>query len=351
VQAKYRKYCHWEFWPTWLFYAPVALMGAWLGFRHRSLMLPTIANPSQRNGGLIGESKIEVLTALMESAPEYVADAFLIAHATLTERLQVLKTLVSHHSVAFPFVLKPDVAQRGAGFRIIRSWAEAEQYLAQVLPAVILQRYAPGPHEAGIFYHRLPGQERGEIFAITEKLFPAVVGDGKRTLRELIAADKRASLIAETYLSRHASIADRVVPTGEAIRLVEAGNHCQGCIFQDGMHLYSEALRAAIDRISQSLPEFFIGRYDVRYSSTEELRLGRKFTIIELNGSASEATSIYDSRNSIWSAYQTLYRQWELVYRIGEVNRLRGYRPTRIASVIRDLIAYRRLAAYYPASD
>jgi hypothetical protein len=41
------------------------------------------------------------------------------------------------------------------------------------------------------------------------------------------------------------------------------------------------------------------GRYDIRYGTEEELKVGRNFQIVELNGAVSEATSIYDSRNSL----------------------------------------------------
>jgi membrane protein DedA with SNARE-associated domain len=351
IGTLFRKYRRWEFWPPWLFYAPVALISGWLALRHRGLALPTIANPAQRNGGFIGESKIEILSALKNAAPDVVADAHLIPAGDASERTRLLETLLRNHHIEYPFVLKPDVAQRGAGFRKICAAAQAEEYLKRVRPPVVLQRYAPGPGEAGIFYYRFPGEARGEIFAITEKSFPTVTGDGVRTLRELIAADERASLIAQTYLKRHREMADRVIPAGQAVRLVEAGNHCQGCIFKDGMHLYSEELRARLDAISQALPEFFIGRYDVRYRSADELRRGQSFIIIELNGSSSEATNIYDSRNSLWSAYQTLYRQWGLVYRIGKMNRARGYQPASLTEVLRDLLQYRRLAAFYPAAD
>ncbi|NJR13361.1 MAG: hypothetical protein HC779_02710 [Phyllobacteriaceae bacterium] len=49
----------------------------------------------------------------------------------------------------------------------------------------------------------------------------------------------------------------------------------------------------------------------------DDLRAGRNFQIVELNGAASEATSIYDSRNSLFGAYRTLFHQWELVFAIG----------------------------------
>jgi hypothetical protein len=188
---------------------------------------------------------------------------------------------------------------------------------------VILQRYAPGPFEAGIFYYRLPDQEQGHIFSITDKIFPFVTGDGESTLEQLIQNDKRARHLADIYLARFHNQKNRIVPVGERIKLVEAGNHAQGCIFRDGWHLYSEKLRKQIDELSRALPGFYIGRYDIRYSNRGDLLEGRNFTIIELNGVASEATNIYDERNSLSSAYRTLFAQWRLIFEIGVTNQRR----------------------------
>ncbi len=138
---------------------------------------------------------------------------------------------------------------------------------------------------------------------------------------------------------------------GESLKLVEAGNHAQGCIFRDGAHLWSEELERRVDEISQRLDGFFIGRYDIRYSSDDDLRAGKNFQIIELNGAASEATNIYDARNSLWSAYRTLFRQWELVFAIGAANRARGCAPDRLAPLWRAWREAARGMATLPMAD
>ena len=346
-----RKYQRWEFWPAWMFYPPVVALGVWLGMKYHGFSLPTIANPSFRNGGMVGESKIEVLQALMNAAPEAVADGYLIAAGDSTDRSRLFESLCREHRIGYPLVLKPNVGQRGAGFKLVSTFADAEQYLARVHSDIILQRYISDQKEIGIFYYRIPGQQRGDIFASTEKVFPTVNGDGISRFEELINADSRASLIAQTYLDRFPELHGHVLPRGERVRLVEAGNHCQGCIFRDGGHLVSEALRDRIDEISRAVPGFFIGRYDIRYSSDEDLQRGENFKIIELNGAASEATNIYDERNSLLTAYRTLYRQWELVFVIGRANRDLGHKPPSVVDFLRDWKLYRTISAAYPAAD
>lgn len=346
----WKRYSRWEFWPAWVFYPPVVAMYVWFSVRYRGWTLPTIANPSFRNGGLIGESKIEILNALMGASSDCVADGYLVHPGTKVQRIEEFRRICQEHSVEYPIVLKPNVGQRGAGFRLISSQAEAEEYLDQVTADVILQRYIPDKKEIGVFYHRFPGQANGKIFAVTEKVFPTLTGDGTSTFEQLLYKDERASLIASTYLRRFSALRNQVLPAGHQVRLVEAGNHCQGCIFRDGSHLISVALHAYIDDISRRIPGFFIGRYDIRYASEEELACG-KFKIIELNGAASEATNIYDERNSLLSAYRTLFRQWELVFRIGSANRDRGYRTLSAFELLRDARSYAAISQTYPVAD
>jgi membrane protein DedA with SNARE-associated domain len=267
------------------------------------------------------------------------------------DRLALLESMRGQHYIDFPFILKPDVGQRGVGVKLIRSQEQAAAYSQQTTAPLVVQRYAPGPHEIGVFYYRFPNEKRGRIFAITEKIFPTITGDGRRTIEELVWADERARFMADKYLSRFGDRRSEVLSAGETVKLVEAGNHAQGCIFRDGAHLWSEELEQRVDDISRRLDGFFIGRYDIRYASDDELRAGRNFQIIELNGAASEATSIYDARNSIFAAYRTLFRQWELVFAIGAANRRRGCPPTAPALLWRKWRETTALIATYPVAD
>ncbi len=321
-----QRWSHWEFWPPALFYAPVSLFYLGLALRHRSFTLPSAANPGMFSGGLVGESKTATLTELQSARPEFTAEAHALDGPT-DQRLGQLREIMKCRRLTYPVILKPDVGQRGVGVKLIRNEAQADAYLQQTHAPLIVQQYAAGPQEIGVFYYRFPHEARGRILAITEKLFPTVTGDGAHTLEELICLDPRARFMAAKYLQRFAARRHEVLRAGETLKLVESGNHAQGCIFRDGAHLWSEALEQRIDDISQQVPGFYIGRYDIRYAAAEELTQGRNFQIVELNGASSEDTSIYDARNSLWSAYRMLFRQWRLVFAIGHANRRQGVRP------------------------
>ena len=350
-QNAWQRVARWEFWPAWIFYAPVPAMCAWLSLRYQGVSLPTIANLNQKNGGIIGESKIEILHQLMKTSPDSTATAFLIPTESVEARLAHMDRILQAHCISFPFVLKPDTAQRGAGFRKIRSREDARTYLRQVTQPLVLQRYVEGPCEAGIFYYRFPNEARGRIFGITRKRFPVVTGDGIHSLQALIAGDERARFLQSVYVKRLGAEAQRIPAPGERVRLVEAGNHCQGCIFEDGWDLYTEELRRTIDEISRQVPGFYVGRFDLRYADDDSLRAGKSFQVIELNGAASEATNLYDAKYSLWSAYRTLYRQWRLIYAIGAENRKRGALPRPILDVWRDWRDFSARACEYPIAD
>ena len=345
------RWTRWEFWPMWLFYPPVAIHYLWLVVKYRGTMLPTVSNPGIFSGGIVGESKMQTLHDLMTTSPEFTAEAELLAGDSAKARLISLREICERRNISYPFILKPDLGQRGAGIKLIRDEADAETYLTATNAPLLVQRFAAGPQEVGIFYYRFPNESRGHIFAITEKFFPVITGDGKSTIAELIWRDDRARFQAGKYLQRFGPRRNDVLADGETQPLVQAGNHAQGCIFRDGTNLNSTALEQRIDEISSKVSGFFIGRYDIRFASEDDLRAGENFKIIELNGAAAEATSIYDARNSLWSAYRTLFRQWDLVFAIGAENRRRGCMPMTISACWRSWRNYSALAATYPVAD
>ncbi len=351
VATLFQRFRYWEFWPAWLFYPPVALHYLWLALKYRTFTAPTSANPGIFAGGIVGESKIATLRDLSATNPHFTAEADTISGATLAQRLESLDAIRERLQLGVPFILKPDVGQRGAGVKLIRSLQQAEHYLRRTSAPILVQRYAPGPHEIGIFYYRLPHQLRGHIFAITEKIFPVITGNGRSTISELIWNDERARFMAKKYLARLKGRENEILPAGQQLKLVEAGNHAEGCIFRDGRHLLTPALAQRIDSISHKLSGFFVGRYDIRFSSVEDLQKGQDFQIVELNGAASEATSIYDARNSLLTAYKILFRQWDLVFAIGVANQKRGATATPAGLLWQKWREYARMAATYPAAD
>lgn len=351
LRAGFIRTFDWEFWPPFVFYAPVACKIAWLALRHRGLTLPFYTNPGTINGFQAGESKAFSLGRLQQKNPENVAATWLVEGDTPATRAEHVKHLMEANRLRFPVILKPDCGNRGSGVKVIKTPKDVRTYFDSIVAPVILQDFIPGPKEAGVFYYRFPDEDHGQLFAITEKVFPKVVGDGSSTLEELIWNDKRAFIIADKYCERFRDDLRTVVPEGKDWQLVNAGNHAQGCIFYDGWRLASNELTRQMDTIAKGLEHFYFGRFDIRYERDADLMGGCNFKVLEVNGFASEATSIYDPRNSLLKAYRTLFRQWEIVFRIGRLNRDRQHQAPSLSELWRRGRRYQKQKATHPVAD
>lgn len=364
-----------EFWPPWFFYIPVLGYWIWLTLRHRSLLLPTAANPSIYSGGFIGESKTDILDLVPEDQQRWIAAyASMIRperDAPLDQVLEVAREAMASRGLSYPVVAKPDVGQRGAGVRPVYDDEQLRSYLELFPPGsrLVLQELVAferdiqddepkdrpvelgAAHEAGILYCRFPGAEEGRIFSITLKMTPSVVGDGTRSLRELIEADPRARRIRHIYFSRLQTQLDTIPAPGERQPLVFSGNHCQGAVFKDGSALSTDALYRRFHGIARAMPEFYFGRFDLCFSDTEALLRGEGFKIVEINGAGAEATHIWDASIGLGEAYSTLFEQFRILFSIGAANRNRGFRPIGLRSFFRDVLRYRRIARGYPSTS
>ena len=57
----WHKLTHWEYWPFNVLYAPLVPYWAWLSLRTKSFFYFTATNPGIEFGGMLGESKGEIL--------------------------------------------------------------------------------------------------------------------------------------------------------------------------------------------------------------------------------------------------------------------------------------------------
>lgn len=348
---------YYEFWHPVIFYVPVALYYGWLAIRYRSLTLPTAVNPSIYSGGMIRESKCDILDMVPDGAKQWVAPHVgfdvpkgVVDTGTL---LEGAKAVLVEAGISLPIVAKPDEGQRGVGVRPIYAWAELTAYLDAYPKGsrICLQELCLYSEEVGLLYYRMPSEEKGRITSVTSKEFLAVTGDGESTLRGLIEAHARARLMTDVFFARHAGELDRVLEAGERFQLVFAGNHKQGCVFRDGGDMLTEAISEQIDSIAKSIPDFYFGRFDVRFEDLESFQRGESFTIIEINGAGAEATHIWDPEGTLSDAYGTLFEQFRVLFEIGAENRKAGHRPLGAIPFLNDVLQYHRVARHYPSAQ
>ncbi len=348
MRANDRLISFFEFWPGWLFYAPVVLQWLWLGLRYGDMSLPTAANPSFELGGLCGESKGQILDLVDPAARGWIAP-----YAMLTTGQDHPDAVLAAHDLGWPLVVKPDVGCNGAGVRLVADVAGLLDAIAAFPTGVrlMLQAFSAHPGEAGIFYIRHPDEPAGRVTSLTLKSSPVVVGDGRQSLRALVLAHPRAGRVPHLYLPRLADRLADVPRSGEIVPLVFTGNHCKGSVFHDGADAITPALTARIEAIARAIPGFHFGRLDVRYASLAALQAGQGFTVIEVNGAGSEATHIWDPRCSLRHAYASQFQHYRAAWHIAHTLRQRGYRPAGLYNLYQAWRRQVRLMASYPLND
>jgi hypothetical protein len=349
-----------EFWPRWLFYLPLVPWLVWLSARWWGGTVFTAANPGiGHGGGLLNEPKASITDALEASGAPVLSAVSIAGGVDAGARLAALdEALASGRLGGWPIVLKPLVGERGRGVRVVRDRASALAYLEGERGAVQAQRYHAGPVEVGVMWSRVPGRGggggagvdglEGEVFSVTRKVWPVLVGDGERTIEKLIWHHPRYRMQARVFLRRFEDRLDEVLAEGERLRLAQTGNHVQGVRFEDGGDLVTAELRSWVEGVAQAFrdPEtggrLDFGRFDIRAASEEAVRRAEGLAIIELNGTLAESTNIYDPRWWVWRRYAVLFRQWGRLYRLGAMRRAEGWRPLGVRGVLRELWMHAR---------
>ncbi len=345
--------------PNSILYIPVGLYYLFLGVRYRSLTLPSASNPNIETGGFMGESKGSVMDQVGREQQSWIAE-FVTMHrngAPSDVDLQNALSLMKRKNLEFPVVAKPDIGWNGYGVRLIEDENNLKQYIS-VFPhneKIILQRPVTHDGEAGIFYVRIPGETTGKIFSITLRYFPFVTGDGKSTLRELISNDDRTKLRAGFYLGdkpEHVGFAnedlDHIPKDGELVRLSFIGSLRVGGLYRNASHLITPELSGRFDEIARSMPEFYFGRFDIRFESVDSLMKGEGFSIIEINGAGAEAIQAWDPNVPLFKLYREFFKSYKLLFRIGNLNRARGYKPMTLRAFLRAVRHQNRLIEQYP---
>jgi len=311
------KLFHWEYWPFGIIQVPLFFMWLWYSLRERSFFYFSASNPGILSGGMIGESKYEVLSLVQDHLKP---QTILIKFPTSTD--QVVRK-IEEANLSFPLIFKPDLGERGWLVRRIDNQENIEDYLSEVNIDFIIQELIDLPLEFGVYYVRFPSEANGKVNSITAKEFLYVQGDGQKTLQELIMENDRAMLQWELLKEKYNDRLNEILPAEKKEVLVSIGNHCLGTKFLNGNHLITPQLSASFDRISKKINGFYFGRYDLRCATFEDLENGN-IKIVELNGCGAEPSHIYHPGASLWKGINDLITHWQNLYRVSRENHQRG---------------------------
>lgn len=268
-------------------------------------------------GGMLGESKYEVLGKVPhEYTPKTILISLPVSVAEVTARIKAA-------GLSLPLIFKPDIGERGFMVMKVTNESEVKDYLKQVKVRFLVQDLVQLPLEFGVFYMRLPTDNKGKVISLVAKEMLFVTGDGKASLKELIFHSDRAKLQWHKLKNTFHDRLDRIIPLGETIELVSIGNHALGTRFINANHLITGKLSNTFDGISHQICGFYFGRFDLRCSSLENLYEGN-VKIMELNGCGADPAHIYDRDFSLWKALGVLIAHWHRIFKIALANKKQG---------------------------
>ncbi|MFT4094342.1 MAG: hypothetical protein QM640_11950 [Niabella sp.] len=313
IKKFFERLFHWELWNFYVLYAPIAPVWLWYCLKSGSFWFFTPSNPAITFGGFEGEGKKEMYDLLPH---ELVPLTIYIQHDIAFE--EVLKK-IQLSGLHYPFIVKPDVGMKGILFRVIENEDQLSSYHQRIPVEYIVQAKVDYPEEVSVFYYRYPWRKKGRISGFIHKELLQVKGDGKSTLKQLVASHPRARYRLEEMESRHGQKFQRVIPDKEIYYLSFAGNHNRGAKFTNLHKEIDGDLLNVFDELSLKA-KFFYGRYDIKAASVEALKQGKNFTILEYNGAGAEPNHIYDCGMSLWKAYGIILTHWKALYKISKYN-------------------------------
>lgn len=252
--------------------------------------------------------------------------------------------------ISFPLIVKPEVGGQGILFRKLDSFDELKVYHEKVTVEYFVQELISYPLEVSLFYYRHPTEKRGTISGFLQKIPMRVIGDGRRTLEELILMNAKSKKRLEELEPKHGKNFDKILANGENYILSHAANHNRGAQFIDLKNEIDETLTAMLDEISYPTG-FFYGRYDIMCNSIEELKQGKKFVILEYNGCGAEPNHFYDTGYTLLKAWKEILKHWKILYKISRYNYKKGIRYWPLMDGIRFRAATKKHYKIIKAAD
>lgn len=308
----------WEYWPMWVVYFPLGFYYTFLAIRARSFFFFSASNPSIETGGMFFESKWSIFQLMPK---HFFPNTILVEK---NDALPIIEASMEAASIAFPIIAKPDRGERGWCVKKIHSLTELQQYRANTKIPFLVQSYIDYPVELSVFYYRHPSSVKGTITSVTYKKLLSVVGDGFSTIEALIRKNNRAFLQYQRLKKASLINFNEVLPIGEERVLVPYGNHVLGTTFINYNHIIDDALTASIDTISKRIEGFYFGRFDLRCASIEDLKQGKNFAILELNGAGAEPAHIYHPGFSFIEAQKVLMQHFKMLFDAAIANQQTG---------------------------
>jgi hypothetical protein len=182
----------------------------------------------------------------------------------------------------FPVIIKPNMySGHGSDVCKITNKNELIEYIKKINNAqpYIVQEYYPSKYEVGLLYEKNPFSKNGNIISIVlKKKFD----------------NTWKPLSCDTLFSNK-----------------------NVCTSIDKPEWITDKLSCVINDISNNVPNFYVGRYDIGFDDIEEFKNGKNFKIFELNGNAgADLRASFKNVSIVENIYPLYYLMRFLIIRI-----------------------------------
>src|SRR6187402_776257 len=157
------KLFNWEYWSFGMVYAWIYPVWFFLCLRARSFFFFAASNPSIKNSGFLNESKKEIYNIM----PPGLYPSTIYFNEGDNGEMVLVK--LKEAGFNYPLIGKPDIGGRGRGVKILHSDKEVLEYCKTAIVEFHIQKFISFKKEAGIFYYRYPGTDKGKLSGIVRK--------------------------------------------------------------------------------------------------------------------------------------------------------------------------------------
>jgi len=310
---------HWEQWHYNVKYILLSPVWIWYSLRARSFYFFTPANPTLTFGGMEGGTKREIYNLL--PAGTYPKSIYINPAMSLYE----IEVAMVEADLSFPVAVKPNIGMMGLMFRKIDNKEQLSKYHQTMTSEYILQELLYHPIEVSVFYYRFPNEQKGRITGFVRKDAIEVTGNGQSTLEELMQQfESRPGFKAEEWKSKHKARLKEVIPDGEIFKLSWVANLSRGSRLVSLEDKKDEKLLEVFDNISHDSKYLYYGRFDIKCKSVDDLKEGKNFSILELNGTGAEPHHMYGNGNNFFQAAKIIVHHWRVLHSIARYNNRQG---------------------------
>ena len=276
--------------------------------RFLSIHFYAATNPSIRLGGMLDDRKSEVYKLLPSF---WIPKTVLVTQEDkdLDKALQDLN---------YPIIIKPDIGFKG--FLVAR--LDNDKQLIEYSKLYeskdfLLQEFVDFQKEYSVLMYRYPETGVVGVSSFIEKTYPEVIGDGVKTLKQLIDDDQNPFLKKDWIKVKLKEELDSTLAKGEVKRIDIIGNYSRGSKFHSLNESIDNKLVDWASNLFNEIKGIDFCRLDLKANSVDEMKKG-EFKLLELNGAKSEPLHIYDPKYTFSRVLKDIHIHWKILAQIAK---------------------------------